>query len=167
MIFNSNKRNVVGRLLDTKAAENSNKPFLYFEDQVITYGEMNENSNKVANGFIQMGIKKGDNVAVMMENSPEYLYTSFALSKIGAVEIPINNFHKGDVLQYQINFSDAKIIVADENLLFQIKDIEKELKNLEHIIVHGSKKAVSGIIPVTSYDNLTKFSSNYKIGLLW
>lgn len=160
MIFHSNKGNVVGKLLETKAAENINKPFLYFEDQVITYGEMNENSNKVANGFIQMGIKQGDNVAVMMENSPEYLYTSFALSKIGAVEIPINNFHKGDVLQYQINISNAKIVVADDGLLFQIKDIEKELKNVEHIIVNGSKNAVAGIIPTASYDNLTKFSSN-------
>lgn len=135
-MFETSEKNVLGRLIEDKVEKNGDKPFLYFEDQTITYGQMNEITNRIANGFIRMGVKKGDKVAIMMENCPEYIYTWFALSKIGAIEIPINSFQKGDILKYVINYSDSKLIVVSESLIEQVKEIEKGLENIEKAICH-------------------------------
>lgn len=148
MPFVSSEKNTLGRLLDEKAEKNGDKPFLYFEDQMIRYKEINERAHRIANGFIQRGIKKGDKVGIFMENCPEYIYTWFALSKIGAVEVPINNFHKGEILTYFINYSDAKILVTTERLAPELRKIEHKLENLEHVITHG------GTIGST-YENIT------------
>ena len=135
--FEMSERNVLGKLLDDKAEKNKDKPFLYFEDKKITYGELGETVNKLANGFTRLGIRKGDKVFIMMENCPEFIYTWFALSKLGAIEVPVNIAHKGSLLEYLINYSDAETLVISENLVPQVKAIENNLQNLKKAIVHG------------------------------
>jgi len=90
MNFLTSEKNVLGRLLDEKAEKNGDKPYIYFEDQIISYRDLHERTNRVANGLVKMGVKKGDKVAIAMENCPELIYTWFALSKIGAIEVPIS-----------------------------------------------------------------------------
>jgi crotonobetaine/carnitine-CoA ligase len=138
MNFETSDKNVLGQLLDEKAERSKDKPFLYFEDEEITCKEIRERVNKVANGFVRMGIKKDDKVAIIMENCPEYVYTWFALSKIGAIEVPINTFHKGNMLEYLINYSDAETLVISDSVIPQVKAIEDSLENLKKVIVHGS-----------------------------
>lgn len=161
MNFRTSERNILGKLLDEKAARNKDKIFLFYDDKTISYKEMNESVNRVANGFARLGVQKGDKVAIMMENCPEYIYTWFALSKIGAVEVAINSFHKGDVLEYMINYSDAEILVISESLVPQVKEIETNLKNIKKLIVHGgSNKKASERFPIASYDDLFDSSSS-------
>ena len=121
MSFETSEKNVLGRFLEEKAERNVDKPFLYFEDEKITYREMNERANKIANGFIHMGVKQGDKVGIMMENYPEFIHTWFGLSKIGAIETPYNIFHKGDILEYLINYSDAEILVVLNSVYLAFK----------------------------------------------
>nr|MDO8091057.1 AMP-binding protein [Candidatus Sigynarchaeota archaeon] len=134
--FKTSEKNVLGRILDEKAEKNRDKTFLIFDDQEISYRKLNETVNRVANGFLKMGVKKGDKVAIMMENCPEYIYTWFALSKIGAIEAPLNVFHKGDLLQYLIDYSDAKILVLSETFAPQVKEIENDLPKVEKVVIH-------------------------------
>jgi len=153
--FETSERNVVGRLLDEKVERNGDKPFIYFGEQRITYKELGEKVNKVANGFAGMGVTKGNKIAIMMDNSPEFIYILFALAKLGAIEAPINTAHKGNILEYLINYSDAKILVISEALVPQIKAIEKSLQNLQKVVVHGpAQEQVFGQLSVESYQNL-------------
>ena len=155
MSFETSEKNVLGRFLEEKAERNVDKPFLYFEDEKITYREMNERANKIANGFIHMGVKQGDKVGIMMENYPEFIHTWFGLSKIGAIETPYNIFHKGDILEYLINYSDAEILVISESLLPQVKAIENNLQNIKKVIVHGpTQEQVFERFSTESYQNL-------------
>lgn len=75
---------VLGELLEEKARKNKDKTYLYFKDDKISYKEINEISNRVANGFLKLGVKRGENVCIMLPNSPEFLYNWFGLAKIGA-----------------------------------------------------------------------------------
>ena len=160
--FKTSENNVLDRLLDEKAERNKDKPFLYFEDKKITYKKLREKVNKVANGLIRMGIKKGDKVALIMENCPEYIYTWFALSKIGAIEVPINTFHKGNMLEYLINYSDAEILVLSDTVIPQVKAIENNLENLKKVIVHGSTQEVGTLrFPTESYLTLLDSPSSF------
>ena len=155
MSFETSEKNVVGRLLDEAAERNGNKPFLYFEDQKITYREIGERVNKVANGFIRMGLRKGGKVAILMENCPEFIYTWFALAKLGAIEVPINTAHKGNILEYLINYSDAEMLVISADLIPQVKAIENNLQNLKKVIVHGpAQEQAFERFSTESYQNL-------------
>jgi acyl-CoA synthetase (AMP-forming)/AMP-acid ligase II len=99
-------------LIENSANENPDKTYLYFEDQEITYNEFNNTINRVSNGLLELGVKKGDKICIMMRNCPEFLYTWFAINKIGAVMVPINTALKEGEIRYILNHSEAKSIVV-------------------------------------------------------
>ena len=138
MRFRTSEGNVIGLKLKERAKRNKNKPFIQFEGDTATYGEVNERSNRVANGLSALGVKKKENVAIYMDNCLEFIYTWFALAKLGAVEVPINTAHKGNLLEYFINYSDARIIVVSANLVPNLAEVIGKLKNLEKAIVFGA-----------------------------
>jgi crotonobetaine/carnitine-CoA ligase len=137
MRFKTGEKNVIGLQLKLQAKSKGDKPFVHFEGQTISYRQMNERTNRVANGLAALGVKQKENVVIYMDNCPEFLYTWFALSKLGAVEVPINTAHKGNVLEYFINYSDARTIVVGANLLPNMIAIMEKLKFLRKIIVFG------------------------------
>jgi crotonobetaine/carnitine-CoA ligase len=92
---------VLSKIIEDKARQYPDHVVFQFRDDPITLGEFNERINKTANGFLSLGVKHGDKVAIMLPNNPEFLYTWFALNKIGAVEVPINVALKGQGLAYQ------------------------------------------------------------------
>jgi len=141
----------IPQLLESQAEKYSNKIFLYFDKEKISYQDFNLTINRVANSFKKMGIFKGDMVAVMLPNSPEFLYTWMALNKIGAIEVPINiNFKEIDIA-YILQHSQAKGIVIQEDyyhLLSRIK--KKETPNLKSIIFSGDAPPPRGSIPFSA-----------------
>jgi len=57
--------------------------YLYFQGQEITYGKLDRKANRVTNGFLESGIRKGDKVSFLLPNCPEFLYLWFGLNKMG------------------------------------------------------------------------------------
>lgn len=129
------KNRTIGFALEDKAKKNKDRIFLYFEDQKISYDEMNRNANKIANGFSELGVGKGENVCILMPNCPEYFYLWFGLSKIGAVEVPINVHYKGDMLEYILNNSEAKILVVDQMFLDNVEGVKNNLNHIKQIVL--------------------------------
>ena len=125
----------LGTIVDDKARTDKGKTFIYYGDQQITYDQVNERANRIGNGFVELGVKKGDKVAIMMDNCPEWVYLWFGLSKIGAVEVPINTATKGWQLQYTINESDADILVIDKQYIDRLVLVQDELKILKRVII--------------------------------
>ena len=116
---------VLGQLVEQQATARADEVFLDFKGETrVTCGQLEECSSRFANGFLASGIRKGGKVAVMMANCPEYLYCWFGLAKIGAVMVPINTAHKGDLLKYIIDSSDAEDVVVDSSLLIRLQEIE-------------------------------------------
>ncbi len=69
-------------ILAEKALKIGDRAFVLFEEQRITYAQMNERANRVANGMHELSVKPGDGVALMMPNRPEWLYVFFAIQKL-------------------------------------------------------------------------------------
>src|SRR5690554_3799057 len=82
--------NNLAQFLFHRIEKTPDKTYLKFLDRHITYRVLSERMAKSAYSFSQLGIKKGDTVSVMMDNSPEYLDVWFGLSAIGAIIVPIN-----------------------------------------------------------------------------
>jgi len=128
---------VLSRIIEDKARRNPDHVVFQFRDDPITLGEFNERINKTANGLLSLGVKHGDKVAIMLPNNPEFLYTWFALNKIGAVEVPINVALKGQGLAYQMVQSDCVGLVADTEYLDRLEGVAGELENIRHIAFTG------------------------------
>lgn len=156
-----NKR-LVGALLADKAMTLGDNVFFYYRNMEVSYGKLNERSNRVGNGLRELGVNKGDKVCVIMATCPECLYVWFGLSKIGAVEASINTAYKGDLLQYLINISDAETIILDEDLLDNIKFIENDLIKIRRLIIRpkegGRKKLNPTRFEGISFEELFKGS---------
>lgn len=131
------KRKVLGELLEEKAKKNKDKVFVYFKDDKISYKEINDISNRVANGFLKLGVKRRENVCIMLPNSPEFLYTWFGLAKIGAIEVTTNTANKGEFLRYNIDNCDAKLMVIHSQFLDRLKLIQQDLPKLEKLVIVG------------------------------
>ncbi len=76
-----------------------------------SYRELKEALNRVARGFMAMGIKKGDHVAIWASNVPEWILTQFATAKIGAVLVTVNTAYKQFELEYLLEQSDTMTLV--------------------------------------------------------
>ena len=159
---------VLGDLIRQRAEEVGDKVFLRYKDEQVTYREVDLYSNRCANGFLNLGIKKGDHVAIMLPNCPEFIYTWFGLSKIGAVEVTVNTFHKGEFLRYNIDQSDSRMLVIHSDYLERMGLIQDQLPKLEKVIVVGGideEKAKAMKIPLMSFEELFERSSDKAVDI--
>jgi acyl-CoA synthetase (AMP-forming)/AMP-acid ligase II len=84
--------------LENTASEIPHKEALVLGAQRVTYGELDEASNKVANALLELGMKKGSHVAILMCHSPEWVINYFGVIKGGGVAVPLNTALKAPEL---------------------------------------------------------------------
>ncbi|MFV0401336.1 MAG: AMP-binding protein [Oscillospiraceae bacterium] len=102
-----------GKLLDGVAEKYPDREAVKYIDRPYrrTWKEFKEECDRVAKGFLRMGIRKGDHVAIWATNVPEWLITMFATAKIGAVLVTVNTNYKVFELRYLLKQSDTKCLV--------------------------------------------------------
>jgi crotonobetaine/carnitine-CoA ligase len=126
----------LGQILEDKAGMYGDKAFLQYEEgREVTYREVNEITNRIANGLRRLGLKKGDKLATLLPNCLEGIFLWFGIVKAGMIEVPINTANKGDFLSHIINTSDSKTLVIDRQLIDRLKFIENDLTKLEKMVV--------------------------------
>jgi crotonobetaine/carnitine-CoA ligase len=141
---------VIGKLVRRKALSQQDRVFLHFKDETVTFQQLDETSNRFANGFKALGMSKNDKIAIMMRNHPDFLYTWFGSAKLGAIEVPINTAYKGDLLGHIINNSDSKILIIEGDYLDRLMLIKEDLTKLEQIICHGEMaEEIASSLPVS------------------
>jgi long-chain acyl-CoA synthetase len=112
---------------------------LRFEGEAITYEELNRRANRVANGLQGVGVGKGDRVAIMLPNIPEFVYAFVATLKLGAVAVPFNTLYKGGEILHILKDSGAKVVIALTNFAPMINEIRPELPALEQVVLTGER----------------------------
>jgi carnitine-CoA ligase len=127
---------VLPLILKSRAKKLKDKPFLQYQnEEPFSFEEVNALANKVGNGLIELGIKKGDRVAVLMPNSADYIVIWFGILKAGGIMAPINTAYKMDFLQYIIDNSDSKVLFVAEEYLERIAPIQDRIPQVEKIVV--------------------------------
>src|SRR5207302_1883046 len=87
---------------------------------------------------LSLGVKPGDNVALMMPNCVEFLYAWFGLNRIGAANVPINVSQRGHGLAYQIDQTDCVALVADEQYLEHLDLVADRVPKIRHVVMTRS-----------------------------
>lgn len=118
----------LGWAFERATHKNPNGYAVYYEDQKYTYTQLNERANQISHHFLKMGAKKGDVIAVMIENRPELLATVIGLAKIGVVSALVNTSQTGKVLTHSVNLVKPIAIIFGDEVYGSIKEVRKDLE---------------------------------------
>ena len=125
-----NSYRTVSELLDDRADTHTDEPLMFYQDDVYTYGEIDEMATTIACSLSENGVEKGDHVATFLYNSPEYLALWFGIAKLGAVMVPININLKADGLSYIINDSAAEVVILEEETRENYETARDDLEDI-------------------------------------
>ncbi|MPZ62015.1 MAG: AMP-binding protein [Propionibacteriales bacterium] len=128
---------VVAKLLAGRAATTPDAPFVRFGDAVVTYGEMHRRAKRYASALQSVGLGRGDLVAIMMQNSIDYIAVYFGLVYRGAAVVLVNTAFRGYMLEYVLNDAGCQVMVVDSDLVPAVRESQPGLGALRRILVTG------------------------------
>ncbi len=134
-------------VLEQQAQLLGEKPFLHFEDRVISYAELNRLVNRAANALRALGAKEGVGISIMMPNSPEWLIVYCASQKLGCYVVPVNVALKGEGLRHVIDHSDSSVLVCHPDYIEAIQAVAGGVARLERIIINDSEVEAGWCVP--------------------
>lgn len=119
-------------------------------DRKISWKELDERVNRIAQGLLTLGLKIGEKCALIFKNRPEFVESILAVQKIGAVPVPINYRFARKELEYVLDNSDSKILIFEEEFKKNVMEIRSSLKKVKNYICFGGSPE-NGIL---SYEEL-------------
>ena len=136
----------IAKLLDESAQFYPDRISLIFGAKKITYKELLTRSKKTASALDSLGIKKGDGVVIWLPNCLEFIYSFFAIARLGAVVIPVNVMLKREEARFIIEDSQAKILICSIDKYEDGKNILSRAANLNEVMS----------VPYCGYDDNSK-----------
>jgi crotonobetaine/carnitine-CoA ligase len=133
---------------DRAAARWGDKVWLDFSGDKRTFAEARAQEISLAHGLRAAGVEKGDRVCSILDTSVDAVILWLALSRLGAVHVPVNTAFRGEFLRHQVADCGARLIIADEAYLPQVQAVAGAIPALETISVRGN--APSGTLPFAS-----------------
>jgi acyl-CoA synthetase (AMP-forming)/AMP-acid ligase II len=107
---------------------------IVFEDKRYTFSQLNERVNRLANGLLKLGVKKGDRVSFLQVNCNQCVETYFAVAKMGAIYLPLNFRAKEKELTYMLNTAEATVFIVGDRYVPMVQSVSPEVKSLKHLI---------------------------------
>ena len=134
------RRLCIGDLLRRTALNKPNKEAIVYnyEGEIkerITYGELNRKANRFANALKELGIKKGNRVAIVSYNCIQYAIYMSALSKMGAWITPFNFALKSRELLMLINHSEPVMLIIEDDLVQNVMEIVDDIPSVKHFVM--------------------------------
>ncbi|MGP8119412.1 MAG: AMP-binding protein [Xanthobacteraceae bacterium] len=109
-------------------------PAVIFYGNVLSYGELDRQSDRFAALLAAKGVRKGDRVAVFLPNCPQFHIVFFGILKLGAVHVPVSPLSRAFELSYELNDTDAEVIVALDQLIETVDQVRGETRLREVIV---------------------------------
>lgn len=147
---------LLGEALARSARKYSGQSALSWSGGDMTYGVMNHRVNALAHSLLEMGVRKGDKVALLMRNRLELLEGCFAAFKIGALAVPINFRLGAKEIEYILNNSDSSVLIMEETMIERILPVRPNLPEIKEFVVLGDR-VTDGM---KSYSSLVKDQSS-------
>jgi acyl-CoA synthetase (AMP-forming)/AMP-acid ligase II len=111
-----------------------------FEGNRYTFSQLNERTNRLANALKNMGVQKGDRVAMLQVNCNQHVEAYFAAAKLGAIYVPLNFRAKGDELTYMLNSSEANTLLVGGRYLDLVRSIKPNVPSVKNFVSVESKQ---------------------------
>lgn len=147
------------RMLETAADRYGEKTAIVSGDGRLSYSDLDSASNRMADGLLKIGIKRGDRVALMLPNSPEFIIACFGIVKIGAVVVPLDPKYKVAELDALLADFLPRVLVTDSPTLELLAPCLPRYKSIEFVIDLDSGQGK----PFLPYDELIAGGSENRI----
>lgn len=122
----------------------------------VSAADVYDTACRVANALRELGVRPGDRVATLIENSIEGALAWWGIVSAGAVAVPINTAYKGRYLRHQLHDSGSKVLVVQADLVDRLTSLTAELPDLTHVFVLGERPdTLPGVATGTWADLLT------------
>jgi len=131
--------------LEQSAKKHPDNRSLSYLGNNISYAELDKLVNRAANCFLQLGICKGDRVAIYLANTPQFIIALYGVLKIGAIAVPINPLYQSAEVAYELEDSGAETVIVMSRFYPMIQQIRKETE-LKNVIVTNVKAYFPPII---------------------
>jgi len=122
LLASPSSKTSIGKVFQDRAARYPDRPFIRFGEETLTYRQANEAINRYAAVLADEGVGHGDVVGIMVRNSPDTVLMMVAAVKCGAVAGMLNYHQRGELLAHSIDLLDAKVLVAEADLVDAIDE---------------------------------------------
>ncbi|PIC62780.1 acyl-CoA synthetase [Sporosarcina sp. P13] len=141
---------LIGELLKQASHKTPNKESFVYEEERLTYKQMDDRATHLAGWLQSKGIKKNDKVGFILKNGLPFVEVFFGVSMSGGVGVPINFRLAANELEYIINNSDSKILIIDNEFAEVINSIRNKIPKVEAIIIVNNSSAIDNCITYSS-----------------
>ncbi len=117
----------LGTRIEKQASEKPENISLYFSNSSWTWDSVNKESNRYANFFKNLGLKSGNAISLIMENSPEYLFLTGGINKVQGINALINTHQRKQALIHALKISTPEWIIIDKDCLPYLLEIRNDL----------------------------------------
>jgi crotonobetaine/carnitine-CoA ligase len=125
----------VEQVIRQRVADHPDQTWLKWKDEEIPWRDVLANSQRAANGLLELGVRPGERVAILMRNRPEYLWAHLGILFIGALSVPVNISQRGATLQHILADSDAVAVILQDDLRDALLAVRDGLPALRHTVV--------------------------------
>jgi crotonobetaine/carnitine-CoA ligase len=149
IVWRSGDQSTVGQLLERRLADDPDGEYLDVCGTKLTAGEVASTARRLAAAMGQLGVRRGDRVATLIENSAEATLAWWGAVTAGAIAVPINTAYKGEYLRHQLADSGARVLVVAADLADRAAAVAGQIDTLEHVVVIGDTD--DGLTGVTTH----------------
>lgn len=128
-------------VMEANAKNSPKKTAIFIDDRKVTYAKLKQNIDTFARFLEFSGIRSGDRVAMIVGNSEEFVVSLFAITKIGAIAVPLNTFLKKEEFEYILNDCGARMLISSASFANETKNLLDSTK-------------IEKIVWTDKYDNL-------------
>jgi long-chain acyl-CoA synthetase len=122
------------QILSTTAAEMPDRHATQFLGAALTYRDLKVRTDRLAGALLRLGVTKGDRVAIMLPNCPQYIFSAFAILRLGGVVVNVNPIYTARELQNVASDSGAKVLITLDRLAPLALEIGTT-SDIKHIVV--------------------------------
>jgi carnitine-CoA ligase len=134
-------------LLDRRLTAEPDGAYLDVCGVSVTAAEVADTAGRLAASLAGLGIRSGDRVATLLENSIEGALAWWGIVHAGAVAVPVNTAYKGEYLRHQLADSGSRVLVVADELADRARAVVPDLPDLAHVVVVGAAGS-AGVPPV-------------------
>ena len=128
-----------------------------FYGKETSFAELNDLSDRFAAWLDANGVKAGARVAVFLQNCPQFAIAFWGILKAGCIHVPVNPMFKAAELLYELNDTDAEVIVAQDNLMPIVREVKGRTK-LKHVLTTGYADALPAVRPAFAFSSSPRYS---------
>ena len=124
----------LGHLFDVPLRLQPTAPAVLQDDTVLTFGDLDERCNRMANVLVNLGVRPGERVALMFNNDYRFIESLLGAMRMGAVPVPVNIRMGDEAITYVIDDSDAVVLIANSDLADRAQRLVPHTPGVRHFI---------------------------------